>query len=200
MPEFELKPSALPSSKGPKAAAKNKKTKKTKNGTALGFEAKLWATADLLRSNMDPVEYKHVVLGLLFVKYISDAFEERRERLQALVTDPGSEYYVPESADRPTELDVLLEDRDEYAAENVFWVPKEARWTYLQAQAKQPTIGRTLDDAMDRIELENSKLKGVLPKIYAIPGLDKQNLGKLIDVVTVNEQAEQVCREWGEAA
>lgn len=183
MAEFELKPVSPPPPKGPKAASA-KKNKKTPNGTALGFEAKLWETADLLRSNMDPAEYKHVVLGLLFLKYISDAFEERRERLQALVVDPESEYFVPDPAARPAELDALLEDRDEYAAENVFWVPKEARWTHLQAQAKQPTIGRTLDDAMDRIEQENPKLKGVLPKIYAMPGLDKQNLGKLIDVVS----------------
>jgi len=199
MADFELKPGTPPPRRGrpPKKAASVdtlvvKPTKKHKtpgtsgsaNGTALGFEAKLWETADLLRSNMDPAEYKHVVLGLLFLKYISDAFEERRERLQALVVDPESEYYVSDPADRPAELDVLLEDRDEYASENVFWVPKEARWGHLQAQAKQPTIGRTLDDAMDLIEQENPKLKGVLPKIYAMPGLDTQNLGKLIDVVS----------------
>ena len=183
MTDFELKPDTPPPRKGGRAAASTKNVK-TSNGAALGFEAKLWETADLLRSNMDPAEYKHVVLGLLFLKYISDAFEERGGRLQALVSDPASEYYVPDPAERPAELDVLLEDRDEYASENVFWVPKEARWAHLQAQAKQPTIGRTLDDAMDRIEQENPKLKGVLPKIYAMPGLDKQNLGKLIDVVS----------------
>ncbi len=151
---------------------------------SLGFEDKLWAAADALRNNMDPSEYKHVVLGLLFLKYIEDAFEERRDELRAGVADPGSEHYVEEESEREEELGSLLEDRDEYLSENVFWVPKEARWSWIRAQAQQPTIGRTLDEAMDRIEAENRSLKGVLPKIYALPNLDKQNLGKLIDIVS----------------
>jgi type I restriction enzyme M protein len=142
-------------------------------GTAnLGFEAKLWLTADKLRNNMDAAEYKHVVLGLIFLKYISDSFEEQRAKLLA-----GEGDY--EGANP--------EDPDEYKAENVFWVPAEARWSHLQANAKQPTIGKTVDDAMVAIERDNPRLKGVLPKDYARPGLDKQRLGELIDVIATIE-------------
>lgn len=151
---------------------------------SLGFETKLWEAADLLRNNMDPAEYKHVVLGLLFLKYIEDAFEERQEELAAAVADPDSDYFVEDADARAEELDELLEDRDEYTAENVFWVPAPARWSYIRAQAKQPTIGKTIDDAMDAIERENPALRGVLPKIFAMPNLDKHNLGKLIDLVS----------------
>ncbi|MCB9735363.1 MAG: SAM-dependent DNA methyltransferase [Deltaproteobacteria bacterium] len=151
---------------------------------SLGFESKLWDAADLLRNNMDPAEYKHVVLGLLFLKYIEDAFEERRDALRAAVADPDSDYFVADPAARDDELDDLLEDRDEYTAENVFWVPEPARWSFIRAQATQPTIGKTLDDAMDAIERDNPKLRGVLPKVYALPNLDKHSLGKLIDLVS----------------
>ncbi|MEO2168573.1 MAG: class I SAM-dependent DNA methyltransferase, partial [bacterium] len=151
---------------------------------SLGFEDTLWKAADVLRNNMDPAEYKHVALGLLFLKYIEDAFEERCNELRAAVADAKSEYYVADDAARDEELPVLLEDRDEYTAENVFWVPEPARWSHIQAQATQPSIGKTLDDAMDAIEKENPKLKGVLPKVFALPGLDKYNLGKLIDLVS----------------
>lgn len=130
----------------------------------LGWEAKLWAMADKLRGNVDAAEYKHVVLGLIFLKYISDSFEEKRS---ALVADPMAH----------------PEDRDEYVADNVFWVPREARWSELQAQAKQPTIGKALDQAMEAIERENPRLRGVLPKEYARPGLDQRRLGELIDLV-----------------
>jgi type I restriction enzyme M protein len=134
------------------------------NGGNLGFEEKLWAAADKLRGHMDAAEYKHVVLGLVFLKYISDAFQERYEALKAdKHADP--------------------EDRDEYTAENVFWVPKPARWDKLQAAAKQPTIGKLLDDAMVAIEKENPSLKGVLAKDYARPSLDKHRLGELIDLI-----------------
>ncbi len=138
------------------------------NGSAavIGFEATLWAAADKLRNNMDAAEYKHVVLGLIFLKYISDAFEER---YMALVAAKAS------GADP--------EDPDEYRAENVFWVPKEARWAFLQASAKQPTIGKTLDDAMVAIERDNGSLKGVLPKDFSRPALNKQRLGELIDLI-----------------
>src|SRR3989338_7551618 len=119
---------------------------KNNNGANLGFEKKLWA-ADKLRSNMDAAEYKHVVLGLIFLKYISDAFEESSEIIKKEGGDP--------------------EDRDEYEAKNVFWVPKEARWDYLQKNAKQPKIGTIIDDAMDSIEKVNLTLKSVLPKDYA---------------------------------
>ncbi len=140
-----------------------------KNGNSaanLGFEDKLWKAADALRSNMDAAEYKHVVLGLIFLKYISDAFEERRARLEA---------EIAQGADP--------EDPDEYRAENIFWVPREARWATLLASAKLPGIGKIVDDAMLAIERDNPSLKGVLPKDYAHPRLDKQRLGQLIDLI-----------------
>jgi type I restriction enzyme M protein len=132
----------------------------------LGFEAELWQAADKLRNNMDAAEYKHVVLGLIFLKYISDAFEEHRAKL---------------AADKNSGADP--EDPDEYRAFNIFWVPKAARWSHLQANAKQPTIGKLIDDAMVAIERDNKSLKGVLPKDYARPALDKQRLGELIDLI-----------------
>ncbi len=135
------------------------------NSTAnLGFEAKLWLAADKLRSNMDAAEYKHTVLGLIFLKYISDSFEEKHAEL------------TKEAGADP-------EDPDEYKAENVFWVPPAARWSYLQNSAKQATIGKIVDDAMVAIERDNVRLKGVLPKDYARPGLDKHRLGELIDLI-----------------
>ena len=146
--------------------------KEKSNGGNLGFEATLWLTADKLRNNMDAAEYKHVVLGLIFLKYISDSFEEHRAKLLA-----GQGDYAGANA----------EDPDEYKAENVFWVPAEARWSHLQANAKQPTIGKLVDDAMVAIERDNPRLKGVLPKDYARPGLDKQRLGELIDVIATIE-------------
>jgi type I restriction enzyme M protein len=136
------------------------------NGANLGFEAKMWTAADKLRNNMDAAEYKHVVLGLIFLKYISDVFSEVHDELKN----------DPEKLSDP-------EDKDEYKARNVFWVPSKARWETLQKNAKQPTIGVTIDDAMDAIERENASLKGVLPKNYAREGLDKQRLGELIDLV-----------------
>jgi type I restriction enzyme M protein len=141
-----------------------RKRQQQNNGASLGFEEKLWAAADKMRGHMDAAEYKHVALGLIFLKYISDTFEEHRTRLAA-------------------EPEADPEDRDEYKAENVFWVPKEARWAYLQANAKQPTIGKLIDDAMVVIEKENPSLKGVLPKEYARPALDKTRLGELIDLI-----------------
>lgn len=156
---------------------RTKTNKKNSNGGNLGFEEKLWQAADKMRGHMDSAEYKHVVLGLIFLKYISDAFEERRNQLQFLAAEPSSEYYVKEEKERYG----LIEDRDEYTAENIFWVSKEARWSYLQNNAKQPTIGKLVDDAMVAIEKENPKLKGVLPKDYARPALDKHTLGELID-------------------
>jgi len=141
---------------------KKRDKEKKSNGANLGFEQKLWA-ADKLRGHMDPGEYKHVALGLIFLKYISEAFEQRRE---GLTKENGAD----------------PEDRDEYVAENIFWVSKQARWTHLQANAKQPTIGKLIDDAMVAIEKENPSLKGVLPKDYVRPSLDKQRLGELVDL------------------
>jgi len=136
------------------------------NSTAatLGFEDKLWAAADKLRGNMDAAEYKHVVLGLIFLKYISDAF---MEKYHALKSDPLAD----------------PEDKDEYLAENIFWVPPEARWDYLQKNARRPEIGTLVDDAMAAIERDNRVLKGVLPKDFARPALDKARLGEIIDLI-----------------
>jgi type I restriction enzyme M protein len=146
----------------------------------LGFEAKLWLAADKLRGNLDAAEYKGVVLGLIFLKYISDAFEERHDWLLREAADPQSEFYVRDERARYE----VAEDRDEYLAENVFWVPPEARWERIRDQAKQPTIGKTIDDAMDAIERDNPRLKGVLPKDYGREALDKRRLGELIDLVS----------------
>src|SRR5437868_7606130 len=137
------------------------------NGDTVGFEAKLWAAADALRNNMDAAEYKHVVLGLIFLKYISDAFEAKHIELATQKTHGADP-----------------EDPDEYRAVNIFWVPPEARWAYLKSMAPQPTIGRLVDDAMEAIERDNRSLKAVLPKDYARPGLDKQRLGQLINLVS----------------
>lgn len=161
------------------AREKKSKDKKTANGGNLGFEEKLWQAADKMRGHMDPAEYKHVVLGLIFLKYISDAFEERHKYLEKQVAEPSSEYFVKE----PDARYEVIEERDEYTSENIFWVPKDARWSYLQANAKQPTIGKLIDDAMGIIEKENPKLKAVLPRDYARPTLDKHILGELIDLI-----------------
>ena len=136
------------------------------DGATTGYEAQLWRMADTLRGSMDAAEYKHVVLGLIFLKYISDAFEERHA---AVLAEWGTE---------------AAEDRDEYIAENIFWVPPEARWAHLKAQARQPTIGQLVDVAMAGIERDNPALKEVLPKDYARPALDKQRLGQLIDLIS----------------
>ncbi|MDQ2665510.1 MAG: type I restriction-modification system subunit M [Gemmatimonadota bacterium] len=144
------------------------RTKKTKSDTAanIGFEAKLWQAADKLRNNMDAAEYKHVVLGLIFLKYVSDSFEEHHAQLVAASA---------EGADP--------EDRDEYLAASVFWVPKEARWAQLQARAKLPGIGKDVDDAMEALERDNPRLKGALNKNYGRADLDKHRLGELIDLI-----------------
>ena len=131
----------------------------------LGFEAELFKAADKLRGNMEPSDYKHVALGLIFLKYISDAFEARHTQL--LAEDPQA-----------------AEDKDEYLADNIFWVPKDARWSHLKANAKRPEIGTLIDDAMRAIEKDNKSLKGVLPKDYARPALNKVMLGELIDLIS----------------
>lgn len=144
------------------------KTTKKSEATNIGFrEETLWATADKMRNNMDPAEYKHVVLGLIFLKYISDSFDEVYNKI---ISDP--DHY-----------DGQEEDTDAYLAENVFWVPKEARWEHLKASAKKPEIGKILDDAMISIEKDNPDLRGVLSKNYARPELDKMRLGELIDLI-----------------
>ncbi|GMV63772.1 MAG: type I restriction endonuclease subunit M [Parvibaculum sp.] len=149
------------------AKAKKPATAKESKGSKgdLGFEAELFKAADKLRGNMEPSDYKHVALGLIFLKHISDSFEAKRAELLA---------NYPEGA----------EDPDEYAAGNIFWVPKEARWSHLQASAKQPGIGKLIDEAMIAIEKRNESLKGVLPKDYARPALNAVMLGELIDLIS----------------
>ena len=153
--------------RGPRKTASSGDADQNSGGANVGYEAQLWQMADALRGSMDAAEYKHVTLGLIFLKYISDAFEEQHARLDA---------EKAQGADP--------EDPDEYRALNIFWVPPEARWAHLKAQAKQPTIGQLVDDAMTGIERDNIVLKGVLPKDYARPALDKQRLGQLIDLVS----------------
>jgi type I restriction enzyme M protein len=143
--------------------------KKAKEIVEEPLEKKLWKAADKLRKNMDAAEYKHVALGLIFLKYISDAFEELYNKLK----DGQGEY---EGADP--------EDKNEYVAEKVFYVPPSARWTWLQGRAKLPTIGKDIDDAMDAIEKDNPSLKGVLPKVFAQEKLDKATVGGLVDMVS----------------
>ncbi|MDZ4854266.1 MAG: class I SAM-dependent DNA methyltransferase [Nitrospirota bacterium] len=148
-------------------ATKGKAASKPETGANLGFEAKLWQMADGLRNNMDAAEYKHVVLGLIFLKYISDAFEAKHAELET---------QRKKGADP--------EDPDEYKAASIFWVPKEARWSYLKANAPQPTIGTLVDDAMAAIERDNPSLKTVLPKDFGRVGLDKIRLGQIINLVS----------------
>lgn len=137
----------------------------------IGFEEKLWQTADKMRNNMDPSEYKHVILGLIFLKYISDSFEELHEKF---LKDPQSD----------------PEDKDYYMAENVFWVPQVARWNYLKDNAKKPEVGKLVDDAMISIEKDNPKLRGVLQKDYSRTTLDKTRLGEVIDLLSGVELVE----------
>lgn len=145
-------------------AAKSKKT----------LEQNLWDAAEKLRGNQEPSEYKHVVLGLVFLKYVSDRFEERRTALKDELREDGID---------EAQFEDFLEDRDEYAGHNVFWVPEGARWHHLQDQAKQPEIGQLIDEAMQLIERENPTLRGVLPRNYGSEGLDKKRLGGLVDLI-----------------
>ena len=150
---------------GSDAPATPKVPKATNGGATLGFEAQMFLAADKLRQNLEPSDYKHVVLGLVFLKHVSVAFEAKYAEL--IAEDPAA-----------------AEDPDEYLADRVFWVPKEARWSYLQANAKLPTIGKLIDDAMAALEVANDSLKGVLSKDYNRPALDKVMLGELIDLVS----------------
>ena len=142
----------------------------------------LWATADKLRANMDAAEYKHLVLGLIFVKYIPNTFSAKRVELTRRFADPTDEYFLPDGT-----ADLLageLEDRDYFREVNVVWVPEAARWEALRAAAKQPDIGKRIDDALSLIELENPKLKGILDKRYARAQLPDGKLGELVDLVS----------------
>src|SRR6266567_4562589 len=140
----------------------------------------LWATADKLRSNMDAAEYKHIVLGLIFLKYVSDTFSERRVELLRKFTDPNDEYYLSDQAS----LERELEDRDYYTEANVFWVPETARWESIRNNAKQPNLGRLIDDALLAIETENPRLKNILDKRFARTELEPGRLGELVDQIS----------------
>lgn len=149
----------------------------TKKEGVRTLEQRLWEAADKLRGNQEPSEYKHVVLGLVFLKYISDRFEERREAIGRSLQEDG----IPEARH-----ETFLEDRDEYTSHNIFWVPENARWGVIQSRAKLPTIGQDIDEAMDLIEkdLANAKtLRGVLPRNFGRDGLDKRRLGELVDLI-----------------
>jgi len=140
----------------------------------------LWAAADKLRSNMDAAEYKHLVLGLVFLKYISDAFDERRIELKKAASDPRDDLYLPNAADRER----LCEDRDAFSMAHIFWVPAIARWENIRNQAKQSDIGKRIDDALIAIEQDNAALKGILDKRFARTQLDPGKLGELIDLIS----------------
>lgn len=157
-----------------------KKTSKAENQS---LEDMLWESANQLRSNMDAAEYKHVVLGLIFLKYVSDVFEQHREKLDEWSRDEQSDFYAPNDAARAD----LLEDREEYTAEGIFWIPEGHRWSDLKKNAKLSDIGKRIDDAMEAIERENPTLKGVLPKNYARQELTAERLGGLIDLFS-NQQ------------
>ena len=152
----------------------------SKNNT--DFKQTLWKTADSLRAQMDAAEYKHIVLGLIFLKYISDSFSEQKERIKEMVTDPKSDFFISEDLNDINEKD--LEDRDYYTQDNVFWVPESARWETLRSQAKQTDLGAIIDRAMGDIESENNSLKGKLDKRFGRTELQAGKLGELIDLIS----------------
>lgn len=145
------------------------------------IKATLWKSADKLRAQMDAAEYKHIVLGLIFLKYISDTFEAQQEKVQQMLSDPKSEYFISED---PDEYQAELEEHDYYRQDNVFWVPQEARWSKLRAQAKQPDIGSLIDKAMMAIENDNASLRGILDKRFGSTQLKQDVLGELIDLIS----------------
>ena len=160
---------------------------RAKKTQALGLEASLWESANRLRSNMDAAEYKHVVLGLVFLKYVSDVFDKRRQHLLDATADPESDYFEADESGRQA----VVEDRDEYTSEGVFWVPVGHRWSDLRAAAKQPDVGQRIDAAMEAIEKDNPTLRGVLPKNYARRELTPATLGGLIDTFSRDDLAAQ---------
>lgn len=167
--------------------------RKKKHAEAKSLEATLWAAATKLRGKMDTADYKHVVLGLIFLKYVSDVFTQRRDELTRLVNDPESDYFMPNEAAKQ----MVLEDRDEYTSQGVFWIPEGHRWADLRINAKatDKPIGVRIDEAMDAIERENPTLKGVLPKNYARQELTPEMLGGLIDVFSRDDLASEEHRD-----
>ena len=159
----------------PAAERKPFRAKKATGSEPLGVEDTLWKAADKLRGSMDSSEYKHIVLGLVFLKYIDDAFTERRKQIEVETVADGLD---------EADIALLLEEQDEYSAAGVFWVPPESRWPLLQANAKQPDIGKLIDHAMDMVEVDNPSLRGVLPKNFARPALDVRRLGEQVDLIS----------------
>lgn len=176
----EVQKSATPLAEVPPAHKKSVRPAKR-------LESTLWDAADELRGKMDSAQYKHVVLGLIFLKYVSDTFMVRHDELTRLVSDPASEYFMPNEAAKRS----VLEDRDEYTAEGVFWIPEDHRWEDLRKAAKQADIGSRVDAAMEAIERENPTLKGVLPKNYTQRELSSEAIGGLIDTFSRQDLAAQ---------
>ena len=145
------------------------------------FKETLWKSAEKLRNQMDAAEYKHIVLGLIFLKYISDTFDIQKNNIKKMVSDSKSDLFISED---PKVFEKELEDRDYYTQDNVFWVPQKARWEKIRAQAKQPDIGSIIDDAMIKIENENNSLKGKLDKRFGRSQLEEGKLGQLIDLIS----------------
>ena len=156
-------------------------TSTVKSAVGKDFKINLWAMADKLRNQMDPGEYKHLVLGLIFLKYISDTFQAHRSDVEKSVSDPASDYFVSEE---PADYLDALEDRDYYTKDNVFWVPAEARWETIRSQAKQSTIGQIIDTALIAIEKENEVLRGKLDKRFGAAQLEPSRLGELVDLIS----------------
>ena len=167
---------------------KKKTSKKAKSPETGDFKQTLWKSADKLRAQMDAAEYKHIVLGLIFLKYISDTFVKQQDKVKSMVSDPSSDYFISED---PAEYAEELEERDYYIQDNVFWVPQEARWEMLRSKAKQPDIGSLIDDAMTAIENENPILRGKLDKRFGRSELGQGILGELIDLVSTIGFAER---------
>jgi type I restriction enzyme M protein len=162
-------------------AAGNGSGRTNREAPAKDFKAVLWASADKLRAQMDAAEYKHLVLGLIFLKYISDTFAEHRAKVLAMVSSPDSDFYI---GDDPADHEAALEDRDYYTQENVFWVPADARWESLRARAKQSDIGQLIDGALVAIENENPTLRGKLDKRFGAAQLEPGRLGELVDLIS----------------
>ena len=169
-------PAVADATDAPSTSGKSKN--KAKAAAPLPFTDQLWAAADKLRGQLEEGEYKHIVLGLIFLKYVSDAFNRRREAIAAEVADPNSEFYLTHEADRAE----AVEDRLAYTSKAVAWIPEEARWEKLKAQAKQADIGVKIDHAMELIERENPSLRGVLPKNFARAEIKPRLLGELVDL------------------
>ncbi len=172
-------PAAVRAEDPPKLKRGRGRTKK--EAAAKNFKAVLWASADKLRDQMDAAEYKHLVLGLIVLKYISDIFAQHRAEVLQMVSSPDSDFYI---GDDPADHQEALEDRDYFTQENVFWVPADARWETLRSKAKQPDIGQLIDKALVAIENENPTLRGKLDKRFGGAQLEPGRMGELVDLIS----------------